>query len=415
MVRTKSWSNGGAAQAGAVIWGNGSGGTVGEVSAANALTGTQSGDSVGNAGITALPNGNYIVHSSAWNNDQTVDAGAVTYGAGSGGLVGTITAENSVRGAAPGGGGALSYAFDPMHETLVVGRPADNLVSIFKPTYTSIADGAWSAGATWNYGAFAQPHDVYIPDGRTISLDGVKTVGSLRIGCTGALSGANSAAYVIGHIRKDFCSAGAFQYPSGTANGFSPVDANVTALGVSPSSLTVGATGTAHPSLSAGHSLKRFWTLTESGDLTADLIFNYLDADVSGAEQTYKLYRLTGGSPSPVMPFVLDAGANTIGANGIDEFSEWSAGNAEPIVLNVGGRIAAADGAGIGNAKVVLTDAEGASRVVFTGPFGLYNFDNVEPGATYTVSVSARRHSFAQPAQTVTVNDNLHNVNFVAQ
>ena len=57
---------------GAVTWANGTTGITGIVSAANSLVGSNFGDYVGgnggsSGGVTALPNGNYVVDSPFWN------------------------------------------------------------------------------------------------------------------------------------------------------------------------------------------------------------------------------------------------------------------------------------------------------------------------------------------------------------
>src|SRR5206468_682769 len=51
-------------------------------------------------GVTALPNGNYVVSSLLWHNGALVNAGAVTFGRGSSGVSGAITSANSALGAA---------------------------------------------------------------------------------------------------------------------------------------------------------------------------------------------------------------------------------------------------------------------------------------------------------------------------
>jgi hypothetical protein len=107
VVRSEHWgstsrstSNG----KGAVTWGSGTGGTVGEVSAANSLVGLDVGDRVGSTGITALTNGNYVVRSVEWGGAGTSNAGwgAVTWGNGTGGTVGPVSAANSLVGSATG-------------------------------------------------------------------------------------------------------------------------------------------------------------------------------------------------------------------------------------------------------------------------------------------------------------------------
>ena len=84
---------------GAVAWGNGTTGTTGIVSAANSLIGSSFGDVVGGdggglGGVTALSNGNYVVDSPYWNNDE----GAVTWGNGATGVAGVVSSSNSLIG-----------------------------------------------------------------------------------------------------------------------------------------------------------------------------------------------------------------------------------------------------------------------------------------------------------------------------
>ena len=68
VVSSPNWTNGAAADAGAVTWGSGTAGVSGPVSAANSLVGSTANDGVGGDGVTALSNGNYVVSSPNWNN-----------------------------------------------------------------------------------------------------------------------------------------------------------------------------------------------------------------------------------------------------------------------------------------------------------------------------------------------------------
>jgi filamentous hemagglutinin family protein len=88
----------GVMQYGAAAWGNGSTGTTGTASALNSLVGSTGSDQVGSGGITALTNGNYVVSSPFWDNGGTTDAGAATWGDGSGGTLGAVTSMNSLLG-----------------------------------------------------------------------------------------------------------------------------------------------------------------------------------------------------------------------------------------------------------------------------------------------------------------------------
>ena len=104
VVKSPYWggSNGTGNGLGAATWGNGLGGTVGAVSAANSLVGTTIGDNVSNGGVTALTNGNYVVDSLWWKNGAATFAGAVTWGDGTKGVVGPVSAINSLVGTTAG-------------------------------------------------------------------------------------------------------------------------------------------------------------------------------------------------------------------------------------------------------------------------------------------------------------------------
>ena len=102
VVQSSDWDNGAAVDAGAVTFGSGTTGISGVVSAANSLVGSTSGDSVGaqfNMSITALSNGNYLVSSTSWDNGSATDAGALTFGSGTTGVSGVVSAANSLVGA----------------------------------------------------------------------------------------------------------------------------------------------------------------------------------------------------------------------------------------------------------------------------------------------------------------------------
>jgi hypothetical protein len=114
-----------------VTWASGLAGVSGTVSAANSLVGTNDYDQVGQGGIFAMSDGNYVVVSPRWQNGDSAVAGAVTLASGRFRTSGTIQAYNSVLGAAAGGGLDLVFAYDAARHQLVVGRPADNIVSLF--------------------------------------------------------------------------------------------------------------------------------------------------------------------------------------------------------------------------------------------------------------------------------------------
>lgn len=102
VVSSPLWYAGGTVYAaGAVTWCNGATGRTGLVTAGNSLTGTTTGDRVGSFGAVALANGNYVVVSPEWNRPGVGSTGAVTWGDGSTGTTGPVAETNSLVGSAP--------------------------------------------------------------------------------------------------------------------------------------------------------------------------------------------------------------------------------------------------------------------------------------------------------------------------
>jgi hypothetical protein len=130
VVASPAWNDVAVTTAGAVTWLKGDASFSGTVSTFNSLVGSKVDDHVGNARVTAL-NNDYAFVSSVWDRGGTQDAGAVTLASGTFRLVGTIQGYNSVRGAAASGGSRLVYSYDATRSVLAVGRPADNIVSLF--------------------------------------------------------------------------------------------------------------------------------------------------------------------------------------------------------------------------------------------------------------------------------------------
>jgi hypothetical protein len=100
--------------AGAVTWVDGSNGIVGTVSAANSLVGAAGGDAIGGGGVRVLFNGNYLVLSPGFNSN----AGAITWGNEASGVSGIVDATNSLVGAAGGdaiGSGGILQLSDGTH------------------------------------------------------------------------------------------------------------------------------------------------------------------------------------------------------------------------------------------------------------------------------------------------------------
>jgi uncharacterized repeat protein (TIGR01451 family) len=140
-----------------------------------------------------------------------------------------------------------------------------------------------------------------------------------------------TSGYIIGREKRTYGLPGSFTFDVGTANGYSPVDTNVTA---GSGDLTVLAVQGAQPSVVSARSLQRYWTITEGGaGVTANLVFNYLDpGDVMGNEANYQVLQVTGGARSYFINNCpgncVSAAANTLALTGITNFSDFTAGEA---------------------------------------------------------------------------------------
>lgn len=83
--------------------------------------------------------------------------------------------------------------------------------------------------------------------------------------------------------------------------------------------------------------------------------------------------------------------------------------------VSAGGRVTDRNGRGLRGVGVFVTDTfTGETRYAITSPFGYYSFDNLEAGRLYFVSVSSKQYSFSESVRAFTLNDNLSNLDFVA-
>lgn len=80
---------------------------------------------------------------------------------------------------------------------------------------------------------------------------------------------------------------------------------------------------------------------------------------------------------------------------------------------SVSGKVFTNEGNALRNAIVLLTDANGNTRKVQTGSFGVYRFDELAVGQTYIIQIVSKKFTFAP--QTIFLTDNLTNLNFTAQ
>lgn len=226
--------------------------------------------------------------------------------------------------------------------------------------------------------------------------------------------------YVIGAMQKDFNATGSFTFPVGTASGYYPVDANVTA---GPGSLLVRPIASAEPTLNPTHSLGRYWILNGTG-ITTNLVFHYLDGDVNGNEATYRIIRVSSGTAitfpnaCPAAPCV-DTAANTATINGVNHFSNWTVGEplaptAAPAELS-GHVFASPGGRPMRGVEVRLQNlTTGAVAVTLTDAKGRYTFPSVDTGVDYLVTPLKPGYSFGPASQLLTHSGSIGTVDFIA-
>jgi hypothetical protein len=117
--------------AGAILLADGASGRTGIVSAVNALVGSSADDLIGDAGITELSNGEFVIASAQYDNGAIENAGAITWVRADANPIGPLHAGNSVFGTASGGGSSLNFSYDSAGDRLLVGRPDSNIVTLF--------------------------------------------------------------------------------------------------------------------------------------------------------------------------------------------------------------------------------------------------------------------------------------------
>ena len=79
------------------------------------------------------------------------------------------------------------------------------------------------------------------------------------------------------------------------------------------------------------------------------------------------------------------------------------------------GKVKTANGRGIRNAVITLTDQNGTRRTILTGTFGIFRFTDVEVGQTYILTVFSKRFAFASPSQTISPTEDLTEIEFISQ
>ncbi|MGI8787427.1 MAG: FG-GAP-like repeat-containing protein [Pyrinomonadaceae bacterium] len=257
-------------------------------------------------------------------------------------------------------------------------------------------------------------------NGAATFTGGILLAGANRliISATGTTVGGSAASYVIGNVQK-FNPANGFTFPVGTANGYSPL---VLPTASGAGSLTVVAVQAVQPDVIAGEqnvALKRYWTLTETGSLSAQLQFNYLQADVPGGinEANLSLRRYENGAFTSI-PATLDTVNNTSTTTApITDFSDWTLVATAPTAASadLGGRVTRADGSPIAGVRLVSVNSASSTTVTkYTDSSGNYRFEEMPTGATYVITAARRGYRFSPATRVLNLTGEVNDSDFTA-
>ena len=143
----------------------------------------------------------------------------------------------------------------------------------------------------------------------------------------------NSFGKIIGNFNRQISnSVNSILFPVGTSStNYTPVELNnVSGTGT----FTVNAVAGAHPNVLGTNVLQMYWKLNNSGLTSADVTFNYLDADVVGNESNYVIGKYDGNWSFP--GGTVNTTTNQATITGVTSFSDWSLGDqsALPVELS---------------------------------------------------------------------------------
>ena len=87
---------------------------------------------------------------------------------------------------------------------------------------------------------------------------------------------------------------------------------------------------------------------------------------------------------------------------------------ARTAAVTVSGRVLTAQGRGIRNVVVTMTDSRGNTRTAASTGFGYFRFENVAAGETYIFTAEGKRFTFGQNTQVHSIMEDTDNIIFVA-
>jgi len=129
----------------------------------------------------------------------------------------------------------------------------------------------------------------------------------------------------------------------------------------------------------------------------------------ASADSMGNAYRLDGVIGEPVAGTTSSAGTYSLKGG----FLSSPSFVATAANVSISGRVLTANGSGLMNARVTLTDSSGNARTILSKKMGAFRFDDVDAGMIYIISINSRRYTFQ--SQVISPAENLTEVNFTAQ
>lgn len=119
----------------------------------------------------------------------------------------------------------------------------------------------------------------------------------------------------------------------------------------------------------------------------------------------------------PYKPFAtMDTDLNTGDPRGISHVTFCFAEPTNPTAGDgsISGRVVDSSGFGIARARLILINGTtGEAKITMTNPFGFYSFQELDVNELFVLNVSHKRFAFPEKQRTVSLLDNLTDVNFV--
>jgi hypothetical protein len=170
---------------------------------------------------------------------------------------------------------------------------------------------------------------------------------------------------------------------------------------------------------------QKSWALFAIHNLLFTLVFSVAVADLSAQSGgTFEIRQsvIAGGGESSGGTFSVagtsgQAMANTLSGSQYSLRSGFWQPDLAPsaAMVTLSGRVTTADGRGIRNVRVSLTDQSGNARYAMTSSFGYYLFEDITAGQTVVISVTAKRYIFSTPTRILTVDEGLADIDFTAE